>query len=507
MEPLVALRGVCLTLGGKRVLRDVSWEVRRGEGWLVTGPNGAGKTSLLRILAGQLWPDSGRQGGKRVFHFDKTTSESPIGLEKHIAWLSPETHQRFARLETPMAAGDVILTGFANTLLLTHRPTSRQRLAARRLASQFGLTDLLNAPFAELSQGQQRRVLLARTLAPKPRLLVLDEFSDGLDRAWRQCIGAEMAKLLRSGSAVVVATHRAGDALPGLTRSLVLKRGSADEATVLGGAGTPVQGLLGRSGEGPQPLNVVFRSAKIPTLSFDNASIHLGDHRRVKRILHHINWTVLPNEHWAVFGPNGSGKSTLLRAIYGDLPVARGGRLLRFGKDGDTPSLPAARRRMGYVSPALQYNYAADISALEVVASGFQASIGLLQKPTHAEISRARIAMRQLRIKHLANHRWGSLSFGETRLVLLARALAPCPRLLLLDEPCDSLSHEARTRFLRALGNAALRGAQVIIAAHRQEDLPACVNRILRLRDGTVVSSRPFGRRTCNTIAFSRLAR
>ncbi|HTB62509.1 MAG TPA: ATP-binding cassette domain-containing protein [Opitutales bacterium] len=481
---LVELCQINLTLDRRPVLREVNWTVQRGEGWLVTGANGAGKTSLLRILSGQTWPDSGKRGGERIYHFDKKPSASPIGLEGRIAWLSPEAHQRFVRLETPALVSDVILTGFANTLLLTHRPTAAQRAAARIMAHKLGLTKIWPRPFAELSQGQQRLVLLARALVAKPRLLVLDEFSDGLDHAARARVGAAIIQRLRAGAAVVVATHRTSDVLPGLSRHLQINLGLANEVLM------PAKEKVGtslRDVRSKAKRSAVESQSSPLVLEFRDASVYVGDHLRTTRILHNITWKVHAGEHWAVLGANGSGKSTLLRTIYGDWPVARGGVLRRFGKDERLLPLPEARRRMGYVSPALQHHYAADASVVEVVASGFQSTYGLLRKPTQTEFKKAIDEMRKLRASHLANRRWGELSFGEARLALLARALAPRPKLLLLDEPCDGLSPTARQRFLRAIAGATRQGTQVIIAAHRAEDLPSWVNRVLRLQDGRII--------------------
>jgi len=477
--PLVELRAVRLTLGGRLVLRDVTWTVRRGEGWIVTGPNGAGKTSLLRILAGNIWPDPGKKGGERIYHFGRRASASPIGLERRLAWLSPETHQSFARLDTPILAGEAILTGFANTLLLTHRPTTRQRASARRFAQKLGVSHFWRRPFAELSQGQQRLILVARALVSKPALLVLDEFSDGLDHTSRAKIGAMIVQRLRAGATVIVATHRTGDVLPGLSRHLALQNGRAVETLMpKGGVGAPLRVVRAtKTSARPSP----------PILKFEHASVFIGDHTRTKRILRDLTWTVHPSERWAILGANGSGKTTLLRAIYGELSVARGGILERFGRNEIALPLPDARRLMGWISPALHHHYHAAASVLEVAASGFQSTIGLLRPPTPTERARALASLRKLGAARLARRRWGELSFGEARLALLARALAPQPRLLLLDEPGDGLAPPARARFMRAVERAARAGTQIIIAAHRAEDLPDCVNRLLRLAAGRIV--------------------
>jgi molybdate transport system ATP-binding protein len=455
----------------------------------VTGPNGAGKTSLLRVLAGRVWPDPGPRGGTRRYFFSRRASSTPLGHPGAIAWFSPEMHQRFARLDAPLTAGEAICTGFAGTLLLTERPTPAQRASARRVARRLGLETLWQRPFAELSQGQQRLVLLARALAPQPRLLVLDEFSDGLDNAARARATTALAAMRRAGTAVVVATHRASDALPGLTHGLVLRGGRARVESVRDvrpKVSAPARAVAPRVARKPAKVSHNLAPAAPPTLRLVRASVAVGDHRRVRRILHEIDWIVRPGEHWAVLGPNGSGKSTLLRAIYGELPVARGGLLERFGCDGRALPLPAARRWLGYVSPALQHHYAADATVAAVVASGFQASIGLARPPRPVELATAGATLRRLRAGSLAPRPWGELSFGEARLALLARALVHRPRLLLLDEPADGLAPAARARFLRAVERAARAGAQIIVAAHRPEDLPACVNRTLRLAGGRV---------------------
>jgi molybdate transport system ATP-binding protein len=207
-----------------------------------------------------------------------------------------------------------------------------------------------------------------------------------------------------------------------------------------------------------------------------------------RRVLRDLRWELRAGEHWAVTGPNGSGKSTFLKLLAGDLHPAWGGVIRWF----DWPpghGLWQLRRKLGFVSPELQAAWREDTPALDVVASGFSSGIGVWQPPAPAARARAARCIEQLDLGHLAQKTTAGMSYGECRLLLLARALVHEPSLLLCDEPLDGLDVAARGRMKTALGRAAARGATLVVVTHHPADLPACVTRAARLDAGRLVEA------------------
>jgi molybdate transport system ATP-binding protein len=183
-----------------------------------------------------------------------------------------------------------------------------------------------------------------------------------------------------------------------------------------------------------------------------------------------------------VLGPNGAGKSTFLRLLAGDEQPARGSiARLDLGERADAYAL---RGRIGLVSPELQARHRFDATGEAVVLSGFQGTIGLSEEPTEAERRRARDALARLGISHLAARHLLTLSYGELRRLLLARALAPHPAVLLLDEPLAGLDPAARAWVVRTVAEACDAGAALVAVTHHEDDLPPGVSRILALEGG-----------------------
>ena len=206
-----------------------------------------------------------------------------------------------------------------------------------------------------------------------------------------------------------------------------------------------------------------------------------------KQVLTDVNWSVRKGERWAVAGRNGSGKSTLLRLLYGEEFAAYGGTLLWCGKP--RPGLDELRHGVGYVSDRLQDVYDYDLSAEAVVVSGLRGHIGLYEEPAAEELAVAREWLARMGLAHAGASPFFSLSSGTARRVLLARALAASPPVLLLDEPCSGLDKAGRALFFQALENLAARGVTLIHVSHRSGDACALFNRELRLEEGRVISS------------------
>src|SRR5262249_30444724 len=176
------------TPGGRRaLLREIDWEVRGGEHWAVLGPNGAGKTTLLRVLSAQMRPSDGvaRVLGRRLGRYPLARLRREIGLvEPHLA-------RRFYPEQSVL---EVVLTGFAGTVLLVEDVDAAQLASARELLALVDASSLAPRAFATCSEGERARVLLARALVTAGSLLVLDEPTAGLDVAGRLMLVDALAR-------------------------------------------------------------------------------------------------------------------------------------------------------------------------------------------------------------------------------------------------------------------------------------------------------------------------
>lgn len=217
---IVELSNVTLFRGDTVILRDVSWQVRRGEHWAVIGANGSGKTTLLRIVAGYLWPSVGDAtvlGG----HFGDTDIQA---LRRRIGWVSSFLHDWVPPHETAM---DTVLSGLSATVGFHVEPEPGDAERARELLAFFGCDGRADHAFGTLSQGEQQKTLIARALLPKPELLILDEVCAGLDLAARENFLAMLEKLGgEAGDPVLIfVTHHIEEIFPAVSHVLVLKAG------------------------------------------------------------------------------------------------------------------------------------------------------------------------------------------------------------------------------------------------------------------------------------------
>lgn len=199
-EPVVLeARDVCVSYGGRSVVRDVSLVLRAGELVALIGPNGAGKSSLLRTVAG-LQPFS----GEVVLHGVRCHHRKP-----HVA-VAYVPQRSVARWDFPITVMEVVLSGRHRFRRPFRRWSSNDKAMAIDALEQMGMADLQDRPIGELSGGQAQRVLLSRALAQEPEVLLLDEPFNGLDRAASEAFADTVVDLARGGMAVLCALHDLG---------------------------------------------------------------------------------------------------------------------------------------------------------------------------------------------------------------------------------------------------------------------------------------------------------
>ena len=483
--------------GGRPILRDINWTIGPGERWLVVGGSGAGKTQLLKILAGDVWPDDSALPARR-YRFGGQWHDQPVEVRDEIAWLGPERQDRYERYGWNFTAISVVGTGLNRTDIPLQTLSAVEHARCLQLLRAAGIARLAARRFLTLSYGERRLVLLARALAWRAAVLLLDEVATGLDAVNQQRLYSLLAGRRMRGSTWICSAHRAEDVPRGATHLLWLDAGSVRHAgpmtprrlrEALQGAGAPgVRATRdGRVMHTPRSSARLPRQRKPPSMlprpviELQNAHVWIDG----KRVLRDLSWVVRRGECWVLHGANGSGKSTLLRTVYGDHSVASGGSIRRAGVVIGVP-LDQFRARTGLVAPHLQTDYPRHHSVLDTVVSGLHSSIGLNFRATQSEQRRARAALRQFDLLEFAERPLQEMSYGQMRRVLFARAAVLQPRLLLLDEPFTGLNAPLRASLVQWVEGQIDAGVTVLMASHYRSEWPRNATHEMLLSRGRI---------------------
>ena len=211
--------------------------------------------------------------------------------------------------------------------------------------------------------------------------------------------------------------------------------------------------------------------------------------REGREILKGINWHVEEGENWALLGLNGAGKSTML-SMFPAYQIPTTGLLRVFGHEFGKYAWPKIKARLGFVSSALgQFQSTLDKQVVEdVVISGAFNSIGIYQQVEPEVRERGLQLLSEFGLSYLEGHRFHTLSAGEQRRVLLARAIMANPDLLILDEPCSGLDLPAREQFLRTVENMAREEHKPFIyVSHQIEEIMPSITHVAIIKDGLIV--------------------
>jgi len=220
------LAGVSVRRGGARLLSGVDWDVGDGERWVVLGANGAGKTTLLQVAGGLLAPTTGRV---ELLGVDPAEAE-PEELLARVGWTSASLADQLPRRERAL---DVVLTASYAALRRGGEPyADLDDARARELLAQVGCRALADRRYGSLSEGERKRVQIARALMTDPELLLLDEPAAGLDLGAREALLRRLTRLAGDPSAptMVLVSHHLEEVPPGFTHALLLRAGAVLDA-------------------------------------------------------------------------------------------------------------------------------------------------------------------------------------------------------------------------------------------------------------------------------------
>lgn len=219
---VVRMRGVAVERSGNTILSEVDWQVTSDQRWVVLGPNGAGKTTLLQLAAAQLAPSS---GSVTLLDEDVTGETDAAELRPHIGFASSALSRRLPYGETVL---DIVLTAaYGITARWKEEYEDIDERRAHRVLAEWRVDHLADRRFGELSDGEQKRVQIARSVMADPELLLLDEPAASLDLGARE----ELVQLLGgyaaspSSPAIVMVTHHVEEIPAGFTHAVLLAGG------------------------------------------------------------------------------------------------------------------------------------------------------------------------------------------------------------------------------------------------------------------------------------------
>jgi len=469
--PLISLQSLFAELRKGQRFEDFNWQLADGEHWAIIGANGSGKTALLRLLQGQISPNAGSLHYGDGFDPDRDVAEVSIDLAQQLI-------ESDIRHDISDVCDNAVDEGTTIRALL--QQAGADNATIDQALTQFGITALAERGLRFVSTGQLRRALLARALIGQSPVIVLDSPLDGLDRQSRSDIAALIGKLIASSRTTLYFSRSAAEIPAGITHVLALRdcriefAGSHQDWQRDHAVTHKQQGQLAA-----KPIDFAVE----PLIRFNDVNIAYNE----QKIFSAATFAVYPHQHTLVSGPNGCGKSTLLALISADNHKAYGQQINLFGRRrGSGESIWDIKRNLGVVSTALHSNYPRGFNGLQVTLSGLFDSLGLYDNYGVAQRTQAQQALDLLQLGAFSNRQFQHLSYGQQRLLLLARAVVKAPALLILDEPCIGLDDEHCEQLMQLLQIiTAQTDTTLLYVSHVGEEIPHGMQQLLEFTADT----------------------
>ncbi|SBS29543.1 putative ABC transporter ATP-binding protein YlmA [Marinomonas spartinae] len=463
---------VTVNFDDRFTLSEINWTIEPDQHWVITGTNGAGKSALAAVLAG-------------VGEIENGTI---TGLPQNVGLVSFEAQAELIAKELKKDDADIMdVISLGTPVHEMIFDNCQDPELAQALVEKFGLSQLLDRAFRKLSTGETRKVMLIRALSSKPDVLILDEPFDGLDANTLTMLQKHLASIVDTTPMIMVLNRF--DEMPDFIThiayvdngKLALTVDKKDE-----NAFNELYQLLhlkttDLSVPDADPANKLpALDPNQPLVRLKQATIKYGD----TVIVDKLDWTIEQGQHWQLSGPNGSGKTGVLSLITGDHPQCYTNDIFVFGfQRGNGESIWQIKQFIGYVSTALQWEYRVSTSCKNVIISGFYDSIGMYSKSTDNQKKIADQWLALLGMEDRADQPFNKLSYGDQRLLLIARAMVKHPPLLILDEPCLGLDDMNRQLVL-ALIEKICEGKEttVLYVNHHAEDQIKGIENYLELK-------------------------
>jgi ribose transport system ATP-binding protein len=477
------MRGIVKRFPGVVALSGVDLDVHVGEVHCLLGQNGAGKSTLIKILSGAYQPD----GGVITWNGADVTIPNPIAaLDLGVATI----YQELDLVDGLSVAENVFLGHERSVGGFVQRIDTRR--ATRRLLDRLGHGDIdPNRPLGGLSAASRQIVSMARALSYDSRLIIMDEPSAVLDQGETDKLFAVIGDLTAEGVAIVYISHRLEEIRRIGDRVTVLKDG-ATVATGLPAEQTETNELIrlmtGRSIEYVFPPHLDAEPADGPAPALEVVGLSSD------RAFHDVTFTVRAGEVVGLAGLVGSGRSEILETIYGARRATRGtvrvdGRTVRSGSVGAAVRAgiglcPEERKTQGLLLDEAVYRNITISTLARFARFGFLHSRN--ERVAAGEVTRS-LDVRPSGIERAVR----TLSGGNQQKVVLARWLLHGCRVLLLDEPTRGVDVGARSEIYELVRALTAGGVAVVVVSSEVEEVIGISDRVLVVKEGTVVHEAP----------------
>ena len=443
------------------------WQLLENENWCVLGRNGSGKQYFNQLLIGELLPTSCEQ--------------LALPPNDKVAIISFEAQQDIYEAVLEKVSPDYADINQAMIKAKNFLPENKWH---DPLVTEFGLSQRLDTSYLQLSTGESRKLLILQAIFQGVDLLVCDNPFDSLDIASCTALSSAFARLSQAGITIVLLLSNRQDIPPWFDNIAFIERGQFSVLGNLTDDSTKHQldALLTPAADDiPWPDTVQQLADYHHTFLVE--LIHCTVRYGGVSVFEDINVTIKPLQHTLITGANGSGKSTLMQLITGDCPQCYSNNIHVLGyKRGSGESIWELKAQMGIVSAELHRQYRVSVDLLTVILSGFYDSIGLYQAATQKQLTIAAQWLDKIGLFAQRHQLFQQLSYGEQRLVLIARALVKSPYLLILDEPTQGLDELNRHRVLNFLEHLATqKHSTMLLVSHRQDELLSIFEQHIKL--------------------------
>lgn len=218
---VIDIKDVSWIRNKKPILTNIDWSAEKGQHWAVLGLNGSGKTTLLNMVNGYIWPTTGK-----VSVLNRPFGKTDIReLRKSIGWVSSSLQER---MNGRQLTQNIVVSGKFASIGLYEEPTEKDFEEAYHILESLGCSKLIDRTYDTCSSGEKHKVLIARALMAKPKLLILDEPTNGLDFLSREELLSTINRLATQENAptLIFVTHHIEEILPVFTHTLLMREGT-----------------------------------------------------------------------------------------------------------------------------------------------------------------------------------------------------------------------------------------------------------------------------------------